>query len=119
MEEPPVRELLTAEREATLARIGSMSAEFDDVVEATAGANSDDEHDPEGSTIAFERARIAALLREAHASLRDLDDALERLGAGTYGVCDRCGSSIAAERLAARPATRTCIGCAAASLPGP
>jgi DnaK suppressor protein len=118
VEEPPVRDLLAAERETTLARIEAMSAEFDDVVAATAGANSDDEHDPEGSTIAFERARIAALLREARVSLRDLDDALERLGAGTYGVCDRCGGPIAAARLAARPATRTCIGCATSS-PGP
>jgi DnaK suppressor protein len=115
MEESAVRDLLVAERATTLARIAAMSSEFDDVVEATAGANSDDEHDPEGSTIAFERAQISALLQEARASLTDLDDAIVRLDAGTYGVCERCGGSVAPDRLAARPATRTCIGCAATS----
>jgi RNA polymerase-binding transcription factor DksA len=95
-----VRELLCEERETTLARIGAMTGEFDEIVSATAGANVDDEHDPEGSTIAFERARIANLAREARE-------------AGSYWICERCGGPIADERLAARPATRSCIRCAA------
>jgi DnaK suppressor protein len=112
MDESTVRDLLNAERTTTLARIGAMTTEFEEIVAATAGSNTDDEHDPEGSTIAFERAQVAALLVEARAYLADLDRALARLDAGTYGTCERCGSPIAPERLAARPATRTCVTCA-------
>jgi DnaK suppressor protein len=97
----------------TVARIEAMTTDFDEIVAATAGSNSDDEHDPEGSTIAFERAQVSALLAEARASLTDLDLALARLEAGGYGTCQRCGAAIAAERLAARPATQTCVSCAA------
>jgi DnaK suppressor protein len=118
VEKAAVREMLEGERDTTLARIGSMSAEFDEIVAAAAGSNSDDEHDPEGSTIAFERAKVAALLIEAQAYLRDVDLAVTRLDAGTYWTCERCGGAIAPERLAARPATRTCISCAAALRPG-
>jgi RNA polymerase-binding transcription factor DksA len=39
--------------------------------------------------------------------------ALERLDAGTYGICVECGREIGAERLQARPASRTCITCVA------
>jgi DnaK suppressor protein len=118
VEDPAVREVLEGERDTTLARIGAMGAEFDAIVAASADSNSDDEHDPEGSTIAFERAKVAALLSEAQAYLRDVDLALTRLDAGTYGTCERCGGAIGPERLAARPATRTCISCAAAPRPG-
>jgi DnaK suppressor protein len=85
------------------------------LIAASADANADDEHDPEGATIAFERAQLAALLDQARDHLAELDDALDRLREGSYGRCERCGRPIAAERLAARPAARTCITCAAAS----
>ena len=42
----------------------------------------------------------------------ELEDALERLEAGTYGVCESCGRPIAIERLEALPETRLCIDCA-------
>jgi DnaK suppressor protein len=108
---------LEAERAITLTRIGAMSAEFDEIVASSADSNADDEHDPEGSTIAFERAKTAALLQEARAYLDELDVAGARLEAGDYWTCVRCGGTIAAARLLARPATRTCIACAAATLP--
>ena len=43
---------------------------------------------------------------------RDVDDALTRLDAGGYGICERCGRPIPAERLAVRPSARTCVACA-------
>ena len=72
----------------------------------------DDEHDPEGATIAFERAQLAGLLEAAQDHLGDLDEALGRLREGRYGTCENCGRPIGAGRLAARPAARTCIACA-------
>jgi len=94
-----------------------MTAEFDEIVAGSVDSNADDEHDPEGSTIAFERAQTAALLTEARAHLDELDRAAARLDAGTYWTCVRCGEPIAAARLMARPAAQTCISCAAAPPP--
>ena len=107
-----VEERLSAERADTLKLVASLSGDWDGVVEASAQSNVDDEHDPEGATIAFERARIEASLARARAHLADIDDALRRLGDGDYGTCEKCGNPIGAERLAARPATKTCITCA-------
>ncbi|MGY1856872.1 TraR/DksA family transcriptional regulator [Modestobacter sp. SYSU DS0290] len=104
-------ELARARAEA-LAQIAALTREFDEVVAASAASNADDEHDPEGATIAFERQQVAALLESARRRLADVDDALARAAAGGYGVCETCGGEIGAERLAARPQARTCIGCA-------
>jgi DnaK suppressor protein len=112
MDESATRDVLNMERAATLARIRAMQADLEAIVDASADANTDDEHDPEGSTIAFERAQVASLLAGAQSNLKDLDDALDRLSGGAYSVCERCHSQISAERLAALPAGRTCFDCA-------
>jgi RNA polymerase-binding transcription factor DksA len=107
-----VTDPLIAEREAALAQIESLTREFDGVVAASKASNADDEHDPEGATIAFERQQVVALLDQAQRRLADVDAALARRAAGGYGICETCGRPIAPERLAARPAARTCIDCA-------
>jgi DnaK suppressor protein len=117
VDDSDVRDVLGGEREATVVRLRAMTSEFEDIVAASVDANADDEHDPEGSTIAFERAQLAALISEARAYLDDLDRAVARLDTGTYGTCDRCGAQIAEERLAARPASLTCVRCATSSSP--
>ncbi len=103
---------LVDERDAARAAIAALTAEFDEVVAASRASNADDEHDPEGATIAFERQQVAALLESAQRRLADVDAALARRAAGGYGACEDCGRPIAPERLAARPAARTCIECA-------
>jgi RNA polymerase-binding transcription factor DksA len=112
-EKARVHEVLTAERDGTVGYIAALTRDWDSIVESCALVAVDDEHDPEGATIAFERAQIDALLIRARSHLTDLDRALERLDEGTYGMCGRCKRSIAVERLAARPASTTCIRCAA------
>jgi len=106
-------EALAADRASTVARIAALTHEFDGIVESAALGATDDEHDPEGATIAFERAQVAGLIEAARSDLADVDQAIRSIEAGIYGVCERCGQPISAERLAARPAARTCIGCAA------
>jgi RNA polymerase-binding protein DksA len=103
---------LARTRAETLAQIAALTAEFDEVVAASRASNADDEHDPEGATIAFERQQVVALLDQARRRLADVDAALARRAAGDYGMCENCGRPIAPERLAARPAARTCIDCA-------
>ena len=79
MTESSPQELLKAEQEKTIARIVALTAEMDDIVAATMDANVDDEHDPEGSTIAFERARVATLLSQGRAYLGELELARHRI----------------------------------------
>ena len=107
------RRALETARAATLERIAELTRDIDRVVEATASANTDDEHDPEGATIAFERAQALSLREHARGRLSELDAALARLEVGGYGRCEVCGEAIAVGRLVARPAARTCIRCAA------
>ena len=108
------RAVLQAAREEALARLAGLKRDFASSVEARVSANADDEHDPEGATIAFERQQVAALIEDAHSQLEQIDAALARLEDGSYGICISCGKPIGAARLAARPAATTCIGCAAA-----
>ncbi|MCW2585211.1 MAG: dksA [Frankiales bacterium] len=103
--------LLTARGNA-LAQIAALTAARAEIVAAAEGSNADDEHDPEGATIAFERQQVAALLAQAHAALASVDAALARRSSGSYGVCTGCGGVIGAERLEARPSATLCIACA-------
>ncbi|MEO5838318.1 MAG: hypothetical protein ABIQ73_29990 [Acidimicrobiales bacterium] len=87
-------ELLAVSRDRTLARVRALEQEWQSVVDAADTANLDDEHDPEGSTVAYERAMVISLLESAHVSLVALDVADARLSNGTYGTCVRCGLPI-------------------------
>jgi DnaK suppressor protein len=107
-----VKDPLLAERDAARAQIAALTREFDQVVDASRQSNADDEHDPEGATIAFERQQVAALLESARRRLAEVEAALGRRASGGYGVCEVCGRPIPAERLAARPSARTCVACA-------
>ncbi|MGB3409845.1 MAG: TraR/DksA C4-type zinc finger protein [Microthrixaceae bacterium] len=106
------RSLLAELRAETLRRVQSLQDSFDGIVEATSDVATDDEHDPEGNTIAWERQQIAALLDEAKLTLVDIDAAEQRLDKESYGICTICGEQIAPERLEALPATQTCVRCA-------
>lgn len=105
-------ELIGEERARTVRLIEALTRQWDGIVEASALTTNDDEHDPEGATVAFERAQIQDMLRQARLDLADLDRAGQRVATGEYRVCERCGGRISADRLAARPAARTCITCA-------
>ena len=94
-------------------QIDSLQRAFDDIVSANEQANTDDEHDPEGTTIAFERSQVSALLRQAHEDRTALGAAMDRVdGDPGYGVCTECGAFIGAERMLALPAASRCIACA-------
>jgi DnaK suppressor protein len=112
-QERDVGELLAAERAVVVRRLGALEREFGSVVEsAGSAAGTDDEHDPEGATVAFERQHLAALISQAREHLAQIDAAIRRVAEGSYGVCGHCGRPIAEARLAARPAAATCIACA-------
>lgn len=104
--------LLNLQRTAVLNAISAMEHDFLELVASIADSNIDDEHDPEGATIAFERAQFSARLDDARRLLVAIDQAIEKLVDGHYGSCEICGATIAEARLLALPTVRTCYRCA-------
>ena len=111
------------ERSRMTHQVESLGQRFDDIVAAAELTSTDDEHDPEGATIAYERAQVWALLQQARIDLSALDDALGRLDPdaatsdtchpfGGLATCRHCEGPIDVERLLALPGVRTCISCA-------
>jgi RNA polymerase-binding transcription factor DksA len=100
---------LDSEQAEVRARLASMTADLEALFAASADSNADDEHDPEGQTIAYERSQLSSLIEGAHAHLGRIEAALTRLRTGGYGRCEVCGEPIPAARLEARPTARTCV----------
>src|SRR2546423_15583723 len=99
-----VRERLEEEGRRARERVAALEAEFASLAEAASSAGTDDEHDPEGATLAFERQHAAALLHAARDQLAAVGSALARLEAGRYGVCEPCEQPVGTPRAGARPA---------------
>jgi len=110
--------LLECERDETSQRLAGLVRQLDAIVEQCALSVSDDEHDPEGATLGFERAQVSALVGEARQHLEEIDRARERLRAGTYGVCEACGRPVGNERMKALVIARTCVACASGAAGG-
>jgi DnaK suppressor protein len=104
-------ERLLQEQRRTSERLAALRGDYRGFVEASQDSNADDEHDPEGATIAFERSQVGALVRQAEQHLVEIDAALARVAARTYGVCEACGAMIPEGRLQARPTAATCVVC--------
>jgi RNA polymerase-binding transcription factor DksA len=108
------RILLEEERKRKMVLIPALRADITSANSARQDSNVDDEHDPEGATIAFELSQASALLQQSTTGLAQVEAALARIAAGTYGTCAVCGGTIAEGRLEARPWTPFCIDHASA-----
>ena len=100
---------LREERDEVRSRLETMSRDMEDLIAASADSNADDEHDPEGQTIAYERSQLAALIQGAEEHLAGIEAGMIRLKEGSYGICEVCHQPIPAARLEARPTAQTCI----------
>ena len=109
---PDLAARLARERELAAGRLGGMQDDVEAMIAASLDSNADDEHDPEGATIAFERAQLSSLAARTRRQLSEIDGAISRVASGTYGRCEACGQPIGGTRLEARPSARTCIECA-------
>lgn len=58
-----------------------------------------------------EKARVLSMAEGVFDTLREVNAALQRIDAGTYGTCESCGKPIPEERLDARPVARECMAC--------
>jgi DnaK suppressor protein len=107
-----VRRVMISEIERIDNQIAALARSVADIVEAAALVNTDDEHDPEGATIAFERQQASALLQQARADRQALGESLDRIDDDRFGICEACQAAIGTERLMALPWARRCVGCA-------
>jgi DnaK suppressor protein len=91
--------MLTAERERVTNELADMGVDRD----------SYDEGFADSGQVTAERGEADALAGSLRETLRDIDDALAKIDAGTYGLCEQCGRPIGEARLEAKPAARLCI----------
>lgn len=106
------RNLLDGLQSRAVARVDRLETELDSLARARRDGSDDDEHDPEGVPLSAEWSRLVGLLQAARSEAAEVERALLRLEAGTYGVCSQCGKAIPVERLEARPFADRCVPCA-------
>ena len=73
-----------------------------------------DEGFADSGQVTAERGEVEALANTLVETLTEVEDALDKMEKGTYGICEGCGSAIPEARLEAKPAARLCINCASA-----
>ncbi len=116
-DEAAVRARLTAERERLERDIyelthGERSVQLVDPVSDLGSVKSEQVDDAE---IIFEAERNRAVVDNDQRLLAQVQAALDRLNAGTYGKCVRCSKDINPKRLAALPYATLCIDCQSAN----
>jgi DnaK suppressor protein len=104
-----IRRVLEEEREQLRARLAEMTAAPRDPMASVSFGK----RVGEGTTQAVERLNQVGTAKQLSAMLEDVERALEKLGEGTYGVCDSCGTEIPRERLEARRWSVLCVACSA------
>jgi RNA polymerase-binding protein DksA len=83
----------------------------DEINQTTELVNFDVNHPGDLATETFEKEKDIALNENIDGLLAQIDEALQKIDAGTYGVCDRCGKQIPAARLDALPYATLCVDC--------
>jgi RNA polymerase-binding protein DksA len=106
------RTRLEEERDQLTAIIRQLDAEVQELgdYEETERATLSD-HPADSGTELYEQEQAITLERNERALLERVEHALERLDAGEYGQCERCGREIPFERLEALPYATFCITC--------
>ena len=106
------RSELLARRESYLADVARSTATALDLTEDGANQDMADEDGfGEGDTLNVERDRLLVVASEAKERVVEIDAALARVEAGTYGVCEACGKPIPEARLEVVPEATLCVGC--------
>ena len=108
------RHRLEDERQRLLSVIAEIEAEQEEVrLTETSSERSPDPNTAEGGSLAFEMEKELSLARNAGDLLAQVDEALGRIAAGSYGRCNGCARAIPVARLDALPYTKLCVSCAA------
>jgi DnaK suppressor protein len=107
-----LRTLLDELHDAAAARVAAIDETLAELRADRGSDVADDEHDPEGVTLSGEWSRAVALEEAARREMTEIDDAVRRFEAGTYGICVDCGRGIPVARLRVRPFATRCVSCA-------
>jgi DnaK suppressor protein len=97
------RDELQAEYDQTLAEITELQRD------RLADSGGDDQADT--GTKTFEREQEITLANNILERITQFERALERVDEGNYGNCEKCGTAIPVERLAAFPSATLCVSC--------
>lgn len=71
-------------------------------------------HQADDATMVYDQTADVSAFRAVQTRLRQVEAALARYEAGTYGICENCGREIDIARLEAIPYTPLCLRCAEA-----
>jgi DnaK suppressor protein len=107
-----VRARIHTEQHRLQLLVDSLDKSFADLTEAADASPPDDEHDPEGHTIAFERSQLTSRRDGFLRSIAELEAAAARLDDPESALCLGCAEPIPHERRLAMPSTTRCIDCA-------
>ena len=108
-----LKEKLEKERESLQKELQTFAAE-DKNVKGNWDAkriNADDTDMEEKADEVEEYDNMLSLEHSLESKLKEVTLALEKISAGTYGVCEKCGKEIEKERLEAYPEAKLCIKC--------
>ena len=106
-----LRARLRALRDEVLADIAKEMATIGTPVEERGEDLTPSQHPADVATDLADREQLLGDERALEEQLATIDDALSRVGHGTYGRCADCGTAIPAERLAVRPQAVRCVAC--------
>ncbi|HLH45963.1 MAG TPA: TraR/DksA C4-type zinc finger protein [Acidimicrobiales bacterium] len=111
------RQALLDERNTYLHQAEELKAEADALaLEHEPGDVQFDEEGGEGGTANVDRELDLFLSGQARQAIEEIDRALEKIDAGTYGTCERCGQPIPEARLEALPHAALCVSCKSGGL---
>lgn len=111
------RALLLEERAEYVAKAEELKAEADTLAaESEPGDIQFDEEGGEGNTSNVEREVDLVLSAQARAAVDEIDRALAKIEAGTYGICEKCNKPIPHARLKALPYAALCVQCKSGGL---
>jgi DnaK suppressor protein len=109
--------LLREERATYVEQAEALKAEADQLAaEMEPGDIQFDDESGEGATATVDRERDLALSAQARQEVEEIDHALAKIKAGTYGLCENCGQPIPKARLKAIPHARLCVACKSGGL---
>ncbi|MDQ6838822.1 MAG: TraR/DksA C4-type zinc finger protein [Actinomycetota bacterium] len=110
-------ERLVTERNTYLRSANELKAQADSLaLEHEPGDVQFDEEGGEGGTSNVDRELDLVLSAQALAAVNEIDFALEKIKAGTYGLCEKCGQPIPEARLEALPHAALCVACKSGGL---
>jgi len=111
MDMEALKKTLTAERERLGKEIDELDADLSESLEDSSEESPYDQHLAETAGVTLDREIDLTLEENAKTVIAQIDRALQKLEAGSYGACDKCGKPISEERLKVAPFAALCIEC--------